>query len=308
MDDLPLNIQKDEALARVLQELRASFGKEIQDLEASKSDLEAQGLGVLGEETEEELARGIQRVSIEDAIQRLQLKEANAAQMVQSLYTEHGLIAKPVSGDGSCGVHTAIAFCEKSLFTNVQGEDAEAHDTLSLVSAYRSELKSLWEKVSDDAVWQMVLQRFIDGRVDLKFWMEQTEPVSTPVQKKRKNKTAFTPDKEGAGSLLGCGEKKVDSVVVCAQNLECAEGQVEEDQESEPPKKTKRTGKPLPWDQKVTFPTKFSKFLSEKGITYREYIREHTRSLHIVRGGSVCPTGKWDDLYKLLEPRLHMAA
>lgn len=249
--------------------------------------------------------------SIHFNIDETQVQYENLCQMIGALRDNFGIVSKPTAGDGDCGIHTAVAFAENSPFSTNTGPGACRQDVDAIVSAYREEIKLYWQGVQDDPLWQQILMRFVDGRVDLTAWREDAEPeqFSTPCRssrpkrnqkmqaspmtppgkptppsaKRRRKDVPFTPDKGDSGSLLGCGEAQPHSIIISAEQSQIvpATGEPGKAETAEKVKK-KRTGKPLPAAQTITFPKEFAKYLGERGVTYHRWVKAHIQELVFV--------------------------
>ena len=205
----------------------------------------------------------------------------NLVNMQLELWRDHGIAAKGTRGDGNCGIEMLLSFAENMPV--IQGQAADRGDLLEIKTAYRKELKRLWESVCGDSFWQDLWRRLVGSRVNMDQWKALLEPEPAPApgtptraQNKRSKEAAETPEKTFApGKLLaiGEGEPSLEEVVVAA---------------GEPAsKRPKPSGKPKALSEVITFGNYFPKFLAEKGITHREWLREHKKSgLHLSFLGS----------------------
>ena len=207
----------------------------------------------------------------------------NLIKMQLALWRDHGIAAKGTRGDGNCGIEMLLSFAENMPVIEGTGEAADRGDLLEIQTAYRKELKRLWESVCGESFWQDLWHRLVGSRANMDQWkaLLEPEPASAPgtpiqPQNKRSKEAAETPEKTFApGKLLaiGEGEPSLDEVTVDA---------------GEPARKRpKPSGKPKALSEVITFENYFPKFLAEKGITHREWLREHKKSgLHLSFLGS----------------------
>ena len=258
-------------------------------LDQARNDMDA-----LQIETDDDPVLQIQRESLEQYYDTIDVQKRNLLALLTEVYEKYDILARPTEGDGNCGIYTAIAFVENGPVCFAPAPDLLPQDQQAMSQADRKEFQQFWRTVSGDLMWQQVLERFIQGRVDLSRWKRELFPPattpdrpkkasktlpSTPVQKRKRDaEAAFTPDSGGAGALLKCGHgsKRPDSVTVVAS-------QPAQEVEEEAPKKKKPTGKRVPFEQSITFEKTFVRFLAEKGFKYTQWVAIHARNLVIVR-------------------------
>lgn len=101
------------------------------------------------------------------------------------------------------------------------------------------------------------METCLQGLVDVKEWLKTHEPRTPPKQRGRR-KLAFTPDDPSQTSPRVL--PKVPSTASKSIVIPGAEAA------SEPPQKKRRTGKPLPLDQRVNFHQYFMKYLTDLGV------------------------------------------
>ena len=205
----------------------------------------------------------------------------NLTQMQLHLWNEHSIASRGTVGDGNCGIETIV--CLQDPAAAVWGEQAARPDMLDIFTAYRRELKAMWESVCRDVWWQKLWHRFVGNRLSMEEWkgLLESEPAAMPCtppqhEQKQNRAAAVTPEKSFApGKLLaiGEGEPELEEVLVAMG----PEGE-------EPPKKRpKPTGKLRDPQLFITFDAFFPKYLAEKGMTYKLWLHEHAQ------GGQVLP-------------------
>ena len=173
----------------------------------------------------------------------------NLIKMQLALWRDHGIAAKGTRGDGNCGIEMLLSFAENMPVIEGAGEAADRGDLLEIQTAYRKELKRLWESVCGESFWQDLWHRLVGSRANMDQWkaLLEPEPASAPgtpiqPQNKRSKEAAETPEKTFApGKLLaiGEGEPSLDEVTVDA---------------GEPARKRpKPSGKPKALSEVITF-------------------------------------------------------
>lgn len=211
---------------------------------------------------------------------RLTEQHKNLSQMQLDLWSDFNIISKGTEGNGSCGVEMLASFAENTAAAGIDGQQASNMDLMDIYRAYRTELSEMWTGVSQDPLWQKILQYFIVGRCDLSKWRvwSSPSPKATPSPKKGHPDAKETPPKEfqhppRKGGLLDDGEAGIEAVVCSA----LVEGSGEE-----PPKKKKRTGKSRDPTMVINFERYLKKTLGEKGLTYRHWTQAHHETSNLV--------------------------
>lgn len=230
---------------------------------ATLSDLEAK----LSMEKDEVL-----RKSLLGEIKVVETRMFNRVEMFRDLHEIDGIVAKDCICDGNCAVDMLNNF-KKTMVKGPMDLVTSAHGVrMEEIAEGRQELRALWKSVSSDLGWQDMWKHVCRGHVDLKEWLKTHEPRTPPKQRGRR-KLAFTPDDPSQTSprvLPKVPSPASKSIVI--PGAEAA---------SEPPQKKRRTGKPLPLDQRVNFHRYFMKYLTDLGVTYRSWFAEHKRE-HVV--------------------------
>lgn len=236
----------------------------------------------------------VEKASLEGEIEHLTVQTENLRDLLQSLWNDFNIIAKPTLCDGNCGVHMAMAFGEDVPSAALTGKEAASEDILQIVRAYRNELSEMWCQVAEDCLWQQIWQRFIEGRVDLRHWQKLAQPVSTPPRKKRRKSMSMTPEgKKTAeprlkGRLVsGDGvEVRPEAVPVVMENQTSSNVAADEEQlvlsTEQPKEKVKPTGKRLPAEKFITFSKALGRVLSENNLTYKNFIAAHREKRHVL--------------------------
>ena len=188
----------------------------------------------------------------------------NLMAMQLDLFVNHQIACKDTLGDGNCGVHMLVSFCENGAINVVHAPAADDDDVSHIVQQHRDELADMWKWVSCHKGWQSVWKHFCKNVVDLSTWRigvskASCEDVPAP----------STPEQGACSGLLVQADSPIKSVMVAAP-------------EEQPPKK-RRTGKPLPPCETVKFDKYFGSFLAEKGLTYRSWLSKHCKSSVMVK-------------------------
>lgn len=234
------------------------------------------------------------RLSLHAQLEDVEVQGHNLLKLLEELWKDHGVIAKPTTGDGNCGIYTAMSFCDALPSAAVAGRNACPADIELIVRAYRQELSNMWLEVQHDVLWQDIFQKFISGRQDLRFWKQLSQPLSTPKKGRRKGGKSLsytpTPDKRvkqrGCARLLaGPGvEEQLESVTAKADPKPTgpkARANTKTDKDKENGKTKKRTGVKLPPSQTHTLSKCLVRWLADRGVTYLAFNDLHRKRKHL---------------------------
>ena len=239
--------------------------------------------------------------SFQEEVGRLSSQRKNLIDLQLNLWNNHRIAARGTIGDGNCGIETLVGLSESGVASVAHiGGQIDRADMLRIIQQYRSDLSEMWSAVSSEPFWQKIWQRFVGSHVGAELDPYKKEPdprrsrTPSPKKNERSGELEVTPGnppkrKGRKGKLLGeHGEAPLSEVLVSA---ELAGDPAEGEPPAKKPKK-KPSGKKKDASEIITVEVYFPRLLSEKGVTYREWLNERRKDLHIVHHGSMMVCGQ----------------
>ena len=237
--------------------------------------------------------------SAEQELGSVRHEYASLLQMHQDLFNEKGMLIGGSIPDGNCGPETLFRFGMNWNQLMMGIPDSELEQSLLRV---RFDLKQMWQKVAFSSDWQLVWFHFLKGHVDVQLRRNQSDMlISTPNRKKKAPGPDIPDMPQKTDEQKSPSQKDLQQIATPVKNMkrpidcpftsdnpekrgkllasaadtprQCVLVDPENNGPDSKPKK--RSGRPKPAEEVLTFESYFQRFCSEIGMTYRNWVKFH---------------------------------